>query len=508
MEATATLNKICQEVGVCESEPSDHELLLHFGIHEVGSPALIVDEATARATPCTCLPPGVMIVSNPQLKAIEKVELGDKVLGHDGYYHSVQRLFRRTVNTPLIEIKPEGFLPFTVTEEHPILSVPHARHPKGASRFRKTWLPVSKIKKGTILAYPILKETKDKESITVKGREIIINDDFLWLCGIYLAEGSVYDKDDTAYVAFSLNKDEIPLHKKLQYCLEQIGLHTIKPTGHGRGICYRVCSRWLVDFFISEMGTGANRKKIPHWAMTLPPSKQRSLLSGYWQGDGYYNNMARKHYNHRATTYYGGVATTATTSRNLANGIKILLLRQGIIPGIRERQSYGNHAKSYWININNYESLCLLADIIEKPFPRQPLRYKIRMYMDNDYLYTKVRNIKLIPFEGEVFNLEVEGANSYATEGGMLHNCFRYKGKDLCWSRGAIGMLKQEEQAIYCVAGKTYKEQPKLKARYERFAEAAEEAHKKIETMPKGRERLEVWLTEMGKSLEKRGISI
>jgi len=86
--------------------------------------------------------------------------------------------------------------------------------------------------------------------------------------------------------------------------------------------------------------------------------------------------------------------------------------------------------------------------------------------------------------------------------------CFRYKGKDLCWSRGAIGMLKQEEQAIYCVAGKTYKEQPKLKARYERFAEAAEEAHRKIETMPKGRERLEVWLTEMGKSLEKRGISI
>jgi hypothetical protein len=86
--------------------------------------------------------------------------------------------------------------------------------------------------------------------------------------------------------------------------------------------------------------------------------------------------------------------------------------------------------------------------------------------------------------------------------------CFRYKGKDLCWSPGAIGMLKQEEQAIYCVAGKTYKEQPKLKERYEKFAEAAEEAHKKIETMPKGKERLEVWLTEMGKSLEKRGISI
>jgi hypothetical protein len=87
--------------------------------------------------------------------------------------------------------------------------------------------------------------------------------------------------------------------------------------------------------------------------------------------------------------------------------------------------------------------------------------------------------------------------------------CFTYKGKkDICWSKGIIGVLTQDQQRIYCVAGKTYKEQPKLKARYERFAEAAEEAHRKIETMPKGRERLEVWLTEMGKSLEKRGISI
>ena len=87
-------------------------------------------------------------------------------------------------------------------------------------------------------------------------------------------------------------------------------------------------------------------------------------------------------------------------------------------------------------------------------------------------------------------------------------SCFTYKGKDLCWSRGAIGLLKQEQLDIYCVAGKAYKAQPKLVERYTRFAEAAEEAHKKIEVMPKGRERLEVWLTEMGKELSKRKIEV
>jgi len=55
---------------------------------------------------------------------------------------------------------------------------------------------------------------------------------------------------------------------------------------------------------------------------------------------------------------------------------------------------------------------------------------------------------------------------------------------------------------------KTYKAQPALTRRYETFAEAAEEAHKKIEAMPSGVERLEVWLSAMGKELSKHGIEV
>jgi hypothetical protein len=85
--------------------------------------------------------------------------------------------------------------------------------------------------------------------------------------------------------------------------------------------------------------------------------------------------------------------------------------------------------------------------------------------------------------------------------------CFTYKGKDLCHSKGIIGMLDQDQQKVYCIAGKAYKEQPKLVERYNRFAKAAEEAHKRIETIPRG-ERLEPWLEAMGQELSKRGISI
>ncbi len=87
-------------------------------------------------------------------------------------------------------------------------------------------------------------------------------------------------------------------------------------------------------------------------------------------------------------------------------------------------------------------------------------------------------------------------------------SCFTYKGKDMCWSKGIVGLLAQDQQEVYCVAGKTYKAQPALTERYERFAAAAEEAHKKIEMMPKGMPRLEAWLGAMGEELTKKGIEI
>ncbi|GAI59848.1 unnamed protein product, partial [marine sediment metagenome] len=37
-----------------EELPSTPELLLHFGIEEAGSPGAILDEATAKASPCSC----------------------------------------------------------------------------------------------------------------------------------------------------------------------------------------------------------------------------------------------------------------------------------------------------------------------------------------------------------------------------------------------------------------------------------------------------------------------
>ncbi len=90
-------------------------------------------------------------------------------------------------------------------------------------------------------------------------------------------------------------------------------------------------------------------------------------------------------------------------------------------------------------------------------------------------------------------------------------NCFTYKDREYCFSKGIIGMMSSAENpeqiAEYCKVGKTYEVRPGIKERFESFAGAAEEAHKKIETIPKG-ERLVPWLSAMGEELEKRAIEV
>jgi len=84
---------------------------------------------------------------------------------------------------------------------------------------------------------------------------------------------------------------------------------------------------------------------------------------------------------------------------------------------------------------------------------------------------------------------------------------FTYKGREYAFTKGAIGMLTEDQMREYCTAGKSYTVSPGIKERFEKFAEAAEAAHRKIEDIPKG-ERLIPWLREMGEELEKRGIEI
>lgn len=84
--------------------------------------------------------------------------------------------------------------------------------------------------------------------------------------------------------------------------------------------------------------------------------------------------------------------------------------------------------------------------------------------------------------------------------------CARVDGSEICFSKGIIGGLSEEQKELYCNP-KVYIKSPRLEQRIKRFKEAVAEAKEKIKDIPKG-ERLEPWLKAMSEELTERGIEI
>jgi len=160
----------------------------------------------------------------------------------------------------------------------------------------------------------------------------------------------------------------------------------------------------------------ATNKSIPQWMLSLPPYKQKEILKGWWRGDKGY-----------------------TTSKVLANQIKIICLRMNIIPSMRIEsiemyEKRGKHfiknrrifARSELIDMHRLTFLDKKNDLLQDPafkicLSKGDIRHG---WFDKNYIYLPIRKIKQYPYKGKVYNLEVEQDNSYVTENATVHNCW------------------------------------------------------------------------------------
>lgn len=83
--------------------------------------------------------------------------------------------------------------------------------------------------------------------------------------------------------------------------------------------------------------------------------------------------------------------------------------------------------------------------------------------------------------------------------------CIEYRpGKKLCFSKGIVGALSDEQEAIYCPTTEAL-ESPGLEKRLKGWMGAVETCKAEIASIPKG-ERLEPWLGCMSRELAARGV--
>ncbi len=334
------------------------------GIGKVGNPV--------------CLLGDEKISLNDTLMAISRIPKEERVLSHNGEYSNILSKFRRKYDGEILTLRNKlGSV--SLTPDHLVLAV---KLPKGDKFLRTSgkkalyhdWYHASELKKGDIAIYPILKETRDVNTIEVdvpksehdfKSKEIPgripINGDFLRLSGFFLSEGHIKDIPSKTYIGFTLNLKEKEISEDIKNIAKRLWDIEPKTKERARSLEVFIYNAALARYFKKLFGVYAEHKKIPQFMMLLPPEKQRELIRGLWLGDGYVR--------------LDGVRPRAgysTISYQLAQQLKTLLMRQRITHSLyleaEKTRSGVRHKKAYRIHIGDKESLRKLCEILAREF--------------------------------------------------------------------------------------------------------------------------------------------
>lgn len=380
------------------------------GVGQVGNPV--------------CLTPETLVVTNSQVKQIKELKSGIKVLGHDGQYHAVKKVFKRDYKGQIYTLKVHNLGEIKLTGEHLIYAIKLAdfQHKyKAAQNQIPDWFSSKELAPGDYVLYPVPQRTIDTEAILLEEEkpqldykskelpnEVRVNKEFLRLLGFYLAEGYVRTAACKGTVGFVFGSEKDNLVKEVVFLMKKVFNLTPAPVERKNSFIHILFySARLARFLAKVFGKGAEDKVLPQWAVDLPVEKQKHILYGLWWGNGYIKE---------------DVAKWVTISKQLAYQTRLLLFRQGI--NCSFVTSAENHKPSYQIYIEQQESLTKLAGILEIELNFKPkLKNPQKTWFDGGYFYAPIWKLEKEAYQGQVYNLEVEGAHSYLTEAAAVHNC-------------------------------------------------------------------------------------
>lgn len=431
-----------------------------------------------------CVLPTALVTTNPGVKCIQDVVVGDRVLDASGYYSKVTKVWKREYDGDLITVTlPYQKEKVVLTPNHLILAVKgHKCRNSGAGKlcfpkdnprcntcaYKRTYKPefVSADKLSTtgvrcqwvkhMLLLPRLKIIEDvveikvsevanigfesfeggwikprkknahnrgRSAVAVKNR-VMVNNDFMALAGFYLSEGSVTFGIRGAQTRFDFSKNEAnyALETK-QLLLSLFGVNASVSPNTESTIRVCIASMLIAHFFINLFGKGALNKHIPQWILTLPISKQKILIEKYWNGDG-------SQWTNDSETQTSLSATTV--SRSLAYSLRLILHRLGIIHSFGKYKRSDHMMDGRLIKSNGYSyqiqvyppSAIKLAEMIGYPIPKNwQFLQSHQAGIDENWLYLPVKKVKRKPYKGTVMNLTTEPNNTYIVDGIAVHNC-------------------------------------------------------------------------------------
>jgi nucleoside-diphosphate-sugar epimerase len=388
-----------------------------------------------------CLPGSSPVVSNPGIKTIESLKIGDLVLTHRGRYRPVTKVFKRRYVGELIQIKTMYYWePLSVTPEHPVLAI---RCPKVfTDHWRRAsidfsaarWVMAKDLEDGDILLYPrpklphgqapthillsdymdihveagkIYGYTRNQYVERCKGKEyhiplkIPLNDSFIRIAALYLTEGCVGTNGKQIHIVLS----EVERNTAEQLCQDIKNVFGLEPRIEVRqqnhAVNIYVNSAPLANLFTKLFGRKSSSKHLPDLFFSLPKDKLEMLIEWMIKGDGYIDLRNQSYIKY------------ASVSKTLIYQLRDILLSLGLFPSIECRKIGGKAViAGRPANVN---------DIYILSWYNHPIRR--RLWISEEYVYLPIKWIRKSYYDGYVYNLEVEEDHSYVVGYHTLHNC-------------------------------------------------------------------------------------
>lgn len=360
-----------------------------------------------------CLPPSENIITDSGVKSIAEVKEGDAVWTHNGKFRKVVKTMSRDFEGELVTLKrARNSKILRLTEEHPVL----VQYGKGSS-----WKLAKDIKVNDYVMLPKSSTTKHKRETFKfdcwKNDENLCNyhgrlfklerrnngycfihpqskglpqevdmSDMLTVIAHYITEGTVGNGE--VHFSIGVKKNDIQIENDLFEISQKWGINCHVRDIHRKKKQIIMSSSMLGEALIKMCKHGSHNKHFPYWVFSLPKQTVSLFIDKLWLGDGYEDK--------------NGVSFKYTTvSATLANQLQLLLLSSGTIPALY----YNDKRKSYDISYN----------ISHRKVPSSK--------WFNSEAWYQITDIGREYYKGKVYNLEVEGDNSFSTEVCVVHNC-------------------------------------------------------------------------------------
>jgi len=264
----------------------------------------------------------------------------------------------------------------------------------------------------------IYKKTSDKRLrsgptndnyLPIKER-VEVNEDLAWIIGLWLAEGSLGKN----FIRVTLHADESHLGDKFLNIINNMFgadgnqyLSEAKRNGKINKWRNAYANSSILERMFNNLFYDENKNKtIPSRFLDLPPNVKKSLIKGFFDGDGCIHADGR--YN-----------TTIINNENLCGQLYLMATSIGYDCSLRLDKPAGKLSKNEF-----NQTLSLFVDGFNEKSSQK--------IIDGDKVkYSRIRYLHRIDdYEDTVYDIQVEDDESFSVSGVVVHNCFLNRCED------------------------------------------------------------------------------